>query len=551
MKQNTVPDSMSCPDPALPEPQATSEDSVSKPGSTACVVVPEVPGTGDSSGESALHDLKAKTARGALVSAFGQGANFSIRMVSMVILARILVPEDFGLVGMVTACTGFLGLFRDAGLSMATVQRASITRAQTSMLFWINLSVGLILGALCAALAPVLVGFYHEPRLFWVTVVLGLGFVFNGASAQHRATLQRDMRFSVLVMIDIAALLASIAVGVGMAASGQRYWALVGMTVSQPLVSVLGVWVAGGWIPGPPRRSAGVLSMLHYGGTVTLNSVIVYLAYNVDKVLLGRFWGAEILGVYGRAYQLVSLPTDNLNSTIGQVAFPALSRLQNDPARLRSYFLKGYGLFLSLVMPITVGCALFAEDIVRVFLGPKWGAAVPVFRLLAPTILSFALMNPHAWLLLATGRAVRSLKIALVIAPIVILGYVGGLSYGPTGVAIGFSISTMILAVPVILWSVKDTTITPLDELKVIMRPFLSILMGAGAALAASSFIQVLAQPLLRLIIANAILFGVYAIVLLFVMGQKGIYVELIRQLGVWPLARRRSSHQSLQAGEA
>jgi O-antigen/teichoic acid export membrane protein len=502
-------------------------------------------------GEPALHDLKRKTARGALVSAFGQGANFFFRIGSMVVLARLLVPEDFGLVGMVTACTGFLGLFRDAGLSMATVQRVSITRAQTSMLFWINVAVGAILAALSAVLAPILVAFYHEPRLLWVTVVLGLGFVFNGATAQHRAVLQRDMRFAVLALIDIVALLVSIAVGVGMAAAGEGYWALVGMTVCVPVVSFFGVWVAGGWVPDLPRRGAEVRSMLSYGGTVTLNSVIVYLAYNADKILLGRFCGAETLGIYGRAYQLINLPTENLNSTIGQVAFPALSRLQNDPERLRRYFLKGYGLFLSLVMPITMACALFAEDIVRVFLGQKWGAAVPVFRLLAPTILSFALVNPHAWLLLATGRTARSLKIALLIAPIIVLGYVAGLSHGPTGVAIGFSVSTVLIVAPVILWSTHGTSITAIDELKVIMRPFVSILFGAGAALAASSFTHVLAPPLLRLIAANTVLFGVYAIVLLFIMGQKAVYIELLRQIGLWPFTGRRRSEESLQPEEA
>jgi O-antigen/teichoic acid export membrane protein len=188
-------------------------------------------GTGDSAGNSPAHDLKRKTVSGALVSIFGQGASFVLRIGSMLVLARLLAPEDFGLVGMVTACTGFLGLFRDAGLSMATVQRTSITHAQLSMLFWINLVVGGILATLCAGIAPVLTIFYHEPRLLWMTVVVGLGFVFNGAAAQHRAMLQRDMRFTVLTSIDIVSLIVSTALGVGMAVAGHTYWALVGMNL--------------------------------------------------------------------------------------------------------------------------------------------------------------------------------------------------------------------------------------------------------------------------------------------------------------------------------
>jgi O-antigen/teichoic acid export membrane protein len=266
----------------------------------------------------------------------------------------------------------------------------------------------------------------------------------------------------------------------------------------------------------------------------------MYIAYNADKVLLGRFWGAQTLGIYGRAYTLINLPMDNLNSTIGLVAFPALSRLQDDPVRLKSYFLKGYGLFLSLVMPVTMGCALFAEDIILVFLGPKWGEAVPVFRLLAPTILAFAMINPLAWLMLATGKATRSLMIALVLAPLVILGYVAGLSYGPQGVAAGFSTATLLFALPVIFWATKGTPITVGDVLKVIVRPLLSILIGTGATLATWSLTHLLSPPLLRLTAASVVLFGVYGAVLCFVMGQKAIYLGLLREIGIWPFVRRR-----------
>jgi O-antigen/teichoic acid export membrane protein len=521
-------------DATIPGAAVADVESDLKPSSTAGIVKEP-----HRAGDCALHELKRKTGRGALVSAFGQGANFILRTGSMVILARLLSPKDFGLVGMATTCTGFLTLFQDVGLSMATVQRASITRAQTSTLFWINLAVGGILAALCAAVAPILAAFYHEPRLLWVTVVLGAGFVCSGAAAQHRAIMYRDMRFPVMTMIDIISVLVSIAVGIAMAAAGLGYWALVGMTTSGTVVTVLGVWAAGGWMPGVPRWGVGVGSMLRYGGTLTLNNIIVYLAYNVDKVLLGRFWGAEALGIYGRAYNLINLPTQNLNSAIANVAFPALSRLQNDPARLRSYFLKGYSLFLSLVMPLTMGCALFAEDIVRVFLGPKWGAAAPVFRWLAPTILAFAFINPFGWLLLATGRAVRSLLIAILIAPLVILGYLAGLRYGANGVAAGFSVMTVLLVVPVIVWSAHGLPITAVDALRAIMRPFLSILAGVATTLAAWSLINLLDPPLLRLTVASTVLFGVYFLMLWFVMGQKEVYLRLLRDIGVWPFAGR------------
>jgi PST family polysaccharide transporter len=285
--------------------------------------------------------------------------------------------------------------------------------------------------------------------------------------------------------------------------------------------------------------------MLRYGGTVTLNSVVVYLAYNIDKVLLGRFYGAEVLGIYGRAYQLINLPTENLNNTISMVAFPALSRLQNDPERLKNYFLKGYELFLSLVMPITMACALFAEDIVRIFLGAKWSEAVPVFRLLSPTILTFALINPMAWLMLAAGHAGRSLKIAFMIAPIVVLGYVAGLPFGQNGVAAGFSIAMVLLAIPVIHLATRGTPISTLDAVKAGMRPLLSIAVGGAAALVSWSFLRHLNAPLIRLVAANTVMFSVYAFMLLFVMGKKTVYFSLLREIGVWRSVGRRRGVES------
>jgi O-antigen/teichoic acid export membrane protein len=484
------------------------------------------------------NDLKRSATRGAFFSIAGQLASFVLRTGSMVIMARLLTPKDFGLVGMVAAVTGFLGLFRDLGLSMATIQRSSVTREQTSTLFWINLAAGGILTLLCACLGPVLAAFYGEPRLLWITASLGTSFLFNGASAQHRAMLQREMRFKALAIIDIASMLLSLITGVVMALAGAGFWALVGAAVTIQAGSAVGAWCVTGWLPGPPRRRSGVRSMLKYGGTITLTNILAYIAYNADKVLLGRFWGAAPLGIYGRAYQLINLPTENLNCTIGQVAFPALSRVQNDPVRLRSYFLKGYGFFLSLVLPITIACGLFAEEIVHVFLGSQWNEAAPIFRLLAPTILAFAIVHPFGWLLQATGRVGRSLKISIVFTPSLILGYTLGLGHGPKGVALGFSIAILILSVPVVLWAKRGTLITFADGLKAAACPAISITVGVAAVALCHGFLEQIEPPLLRLVVENCVLMGVYLLILLQVLNQKAIYLGLVQQTGLWPFSR-------------
>ena len=478
-----------------------------------------------------MKDLKEKTIRGGLARLAAQGANFALRTGSMMVLARLLNPKDFGLVGMVTAFTGFLSLFRDFGLSSAAIQRASVTEEQVSTLFWINMFVGAILGIAAVAMAPVIAAFYHEPRLLAVTVVLASGFLFNAAGVQHGVLLQRQLRFTALAIINTLALVVGTAIAIGGALAGYGYWSLVAMTIALPLVTTIGSWVTSGWVPGKPRRQSGIRSMMRFGGGITLYGLISYVGTNFEKVLLGRFWGSDALGLYGRAYQLINIPTDNLNFAAGEVAFPALSRIQDEPVRLKNYFLKGYALVLAMTLPITVLCALFAEDMILVLLGPKWSAAVPIFRLLAPTILVFAIVNPLGWLLCSTGRVGRLLKMALVITPLMVVGYLAGLPYGPRGVACAYSLLMLLWILPAIAWAVNGTGITVWDIALTVRSPLVAGTVAALSALGVRWSYGRFLSPLPRLIIESIVMLAVYASMLVFATGQKSFYLEVFRSL--------------------
>src|SRR4029077_4287377 len=251
--------------------------------------------------------------------------------------------------------------------------------------------------------------------------------------------------------------------------------------------------------------------------------------YNLEKVLLGRFWGADAIGIYGRAYQLINIPTDNMNSAVGEVAFSALSRVQDDPSRLRSYFLKGYSLVIGVTLPITLACALFSNDLIFVLLGPKWMGAAAIFRLLAPTILIFAMINPLGWLLLSLGLVGRSLKIALVIAPLVITGYVAGLPYGVKGVALGYSLAMTLWVIPHIVWCVHGTGVSVRDIGLTVSRPLLSGVVAALLAFGMQMFYGQSLRPIARLALGGTVLFSAYLATLLYVMGQKALYLDLIR----------------------
>jgi O-antigen/teichoic acid export membrane protein len=475
--------------------------------------------------------LKRKSVRGGVVAVCAQGAKFVLQTATMMLLARLLSVEDFGLQGMATVLIGFLAIFGDAGLGLATVQRLEVTKEQISTLFWINMAVGGLLAGFTVVLAPVMVAFYGEPRLYWITVVLGAAFVFSGLAAQHRALILREMRFVTLAKIDVVSLMISSAVGVAMALHGWRYWALVAMSVVNSIVSAAGVWLADPWVPGLPRRNCNVLSMLHFGWMSTCNALLGFLAWNSDNILLGRFWGADALGLYGRAFQLATLPVHQLNGAITSVAFSALSRIQGDAERLARSFLGGFSVLVSLTVPVTIICGLFAEEIVAVLLGAKWMEAAPILRLLAPTALVFALVNPLNWLVMSTGRVGRALSMTAATTPLVITGIMLGLSYGPRGVALGYSSAMVLLVVPITAWSKRGTSITWADLWRATRQPLSSGAAACVIGLIVKITLGGMLAPIPFLLVGLVLVLGVYGWVLLIAMGQMNLYMDLLNQV--------------------
>jgi len=270
---------------------------------------------------------------------------------------------------------------------------------------------------------------------------------------------------------------------------------------------------------------------MRFGGTVTLNGLVIYIASNFEKILLGRYWGADAIGLYGRAFQLVNIPTANLNGAAGEVAFAALSRVQDDPGRLKNYFLKGYSLVLAMTVPLTLLCAVFSADVIRVFLGPKWSAATPIFRFLAPTILVFAIANPLSWLMMSLGLINRLLKMGFVIAPIMIVSYLIGLPYGPKGVAFVYSAVMTLWLLPLIAWAVHGTAVSFRDILATAYKPLVCGVVATGLAIAVRTAYGHLLSPFPRLALESTVLLVTFAAMLLFVAGQKLLYLDLLRGL--------------------
>jgi PST family polysaccharide transporter len=477
-----------------------------------------------------MQDLKGRTIRAGIINVGARGIGFVIRIVSIMILGRLLDPADYGLVTMVTAFTGVLNMFGAFGLFQAAIQRDSLSEKESTALFWMNIAFGVLLTLIAIVAAPVVSRFYHEPRLVAIMQVIGISFIVTGAGIQHGVMLQRRMLFGVSATIEISALLIGTVVSVGMAMAGYGYWALVSVALTLPIATTVGLWIATGWIPSRPRMVPAVWSMLRFGFGTTLTGFVSYFANNVDKFLLGRVWGTEALGLYGRAFHLINFPGDNLNSTIGEVAFAALSRTKGDLDRFRRYFLKGYSLVVTLTLPVAVVCALFADDLVLVVLGSKWTAAAEIFRFLAPTILAFAISQPLGWLLNSLGLIRRGACIALSSAPFMVAAVVAGLPYGPRGVALAYSTMTVIKVIPVAAWALHGTGVRVRELFAALSRPLAASAAAALVGFAVHSMYGPALLPVLRLASDIAVFGAVYVVTLFLIAGQAlHLYLDLFR----------------------
>jgi PST family polysaccharide transporter len=398
-------------------------------------------------------DLKSRTARGGALTLASQAMRFAISMSATVIMARLLTPSDYGLIGMVAVVTGFVTLFKDMGLSAATVQKEEVTASQISTLFWINVGLSVAVMLLTALLAPAVAWFYGEPRLTLITVGYAAGFIFSGLAAQHEALLRRQMRFGAMASLEILSLGAGLAVAIVMASRGAGYWALVANQLVMGGVYAVAVWIVCGWRPGRPSRSAGVRQMLAFGGNLTGFNIVNYLGTNFDNLLVGRFWGAQQLGFYAKAYQLLLLPIDQINSPVATVAVPALSRMTDAPDRYRRAYLRILEKLTIITMPLSAFMIVMSDWLVRLALGPQWGETARVFMILGFAAYILPVLNSTGWLFMTQGRTREMLRWGFIDVTMKVLSVVAGLPWGATGVAVCIVIRMYVQA-PLIFWFV-------------------------------------------------------------------------------------------------
>jgi O-antigen/teichoic acid export membrane protein len=265
--------------------------------------------------------------------------------------------------------------------------------------------------------------------------------------------LRRQMRFDVLAGIEILSLLLGVAVAMVGAVLGAGYWSLIFMSLAKAGGAAVGIWVACDWWPGRPRRRSGVREMLSFGANLTGFHVLNYFARNLDNVLIGKFWGADALGFYSKAYGLLMLPLTQINAPVSAAAIPALSRLCGEPVRYRSCYLRCISLIALVTMPLAVFLVVMSSEVTRVLLGPQWSQTSRIFMFLGIAALWQPVANSTGWLFVSQGRTADMFAWGIVGSSITVFGIVLGLPWGTTGVAASYTLFNGV-GTPLLFWFV-------------------------------------------------------------------------------------------------
>ena len=421
--------------------------------------------------------VRDESVRGASVGALLLIAKLVIGIGSLIIFARLLSPEDFGLVAMAGISIGVFRIVGDLGLVMSSTQRGEIDPIQQSTLFWINVAGGVLLSLLAIASGPALVAAFGEGRLFAITSILSLVLIGAGVGAQHEAILRRRLDYGFLQIAGVVAQATGLFVGLICAAVGLGYWSLVLHQLAGRSTQTALFWIRTSWRPGPPRRRVGVKSFLGYGSKMMAAQLLAYLTRSLSDLMVGIASDATNVGFFRRATSIVMV-VEELKQPLKAIMPASLSRVQDNPGDFAHFFMNGIALW-SLAAFGALGLIISeAPFIVDVLLGDQWTPVVPLVRWLVPAGLAAALGSATEWILMPLGMMKRLVTIRLLRLFAVVIGIVIGRRWGVEGIAIGYSVSvTGILVIE--LWWVLNLVRGRIGKC------FWGILRGAAASVAA------------------------------------------------------------------
>ena len=368
-----------------------------------------------------------------------------ISLVTSMLLARLLGPEAYGLMGMVAVVNGFGALFLDMGFGAALVQRHDLRSDHLTSVFWANIALGVFLMLCMCGTASLVARLFNEPSLVPLLRVTSIGFVINGLALVQISLATRRMDFKLLSGVEVVSAFFGGAVGLLLAFSNAGVWSLVVLNLAGSVATVVGVWFISSWRPKFAFSMTALSELIGFGANLLGFWVFNYWVRNADNLIIGRYLGSAALGIYDRAYSLGMLPIGNITGVMARAMIPALTSIQHDKPRVKGVYLRAIRIIAVVSLPVIVGMFSVADTLIGALLGAKWVAMVPVFRVLCVAFLLQPVGSTVGWLYMSQGRTDLMMRWGVASGVMYVASYCIGVKWGVLGVAYAYCFTNYII----------------------------------------------------------------------------------------------------------
>ena len=435
--------------------------------------------------------LKKSAISGFKWSSFSQIGRQLIQLITSIIIARLLSPADFGLIGMANIIIGFIGIFQDLGTGAAIVQQKNLTVKLIYSIFWLNVIFGLLVTSITILIAPLVGLFYNEPTVTLIVRTLALSFLFSSVSIIQKSLLERDLKFNAIAKIEIIASLIGAIVGISLAILGFKVWALVAQTLAIVISTTLSLWIATRWKPQLFFSWQEIKTVSNFSLNMAGFNIFNYFIRNADNLLIGRFLGAQALGYYTLAYLIMLCPLQSISWGIFRVGFPIFAQMQDDNLRFCYAYLRVVKMISMVTFPLMFGLWGLVEPFVLTVFQDKWSPIIPLLLILVPLGLIQSIGTTVGTIYQAKGRADWMFKWGIFAGIVSVLAFIVGLGWGILGVAAAYTLTNLlILAYPNFAIPFKLIDLSMPRFLQSLWRQFICSLIMLGAILSIKFFLQ-------------------------------------------------------------
>ncbi len=405
-------------------------------------------------------DIGSQTMHGSIAALSAQGIRMGLQLLTTMVLARLLTPEDFGLIAIAAVVLGFSNLFADFGLSAATVQRKELDHNTLSALFYIQLGIGFVLTVAIMATSPLFARFFDDERITLLIIAMAPTLLFQAGAAQHIALLQRRMMWLKMQGVPIIAMACGSIAAIALTLTTDiGYWALVVQIWIAAVMTCAMAWAFSLWRPGRVTDWSAAAPVVKFGLNLTGFNILNGWHRQFDNIIIGAVAGPQQLGYYSRAYGLLMLPLTAVVRPFNSAVYPAMSRLQAEPERWRRLFLSSVAAITCLTAPLTGLLVLLADVIIPLLFGDQWEPSIDIFRVLSISMMVHPVYTAAGLLSFTLGRSRHMLYASIASTAVYTIAFVIGIEWGAIGVAASYTVAVVLIVPPWVWWSARGTSL--------------------------------------------------------------------------------------------